>query len=234
MNENQIPTHIGIIMDGNRRYAKKVGLNPLKGHEEGTKTFDNILEWCKEINIKELTFYTLSTENLKRSKQEVDYLMDLFVKKAETVLDDKKLKEDDIKVNFIGRLNLLPKKVQEMMQKLMEKTKDNKTRIINFAMAYGGRAEIVDAFKKIANQIKEDKIQIEDINETTILNNLYLSSEPELIIRTSEKRLSGFLTYQSVYSEIIFLQDKLWPELTKEDFMNCIKEYQNTKKRFGK
>ena len=230
--ENKVPKHIGLVIDGNRRFAKRLMLKPWKGHEYGAEKIEKLFEWCKELNIKELTLYCFSIENFNRPKEEFDYLMNLFKKEFTKMKGDPRLK--DIKINFIGRLNMFPKDVQDSMNVLMEKTKNSKLYVINFAMAYGGRAEVIDATKKIAEAVKEGKLNVDDINEQVFENNLYNASEPDLIIRTSgEKRTSGFLIYQAAYSELIFI-DKMWPEFEKEDFVKAIEEYSNRERRFGK
>jgi tritrans,polycis-undecaprenyl-diphosphate synthase [geranylgeranyl-diphosphate specific] len=228
-----VPRHIGIIMDGNRRFAKRLMMKPWKGHEWGAEKVENLLRWAGDMGVKELTLYTFSLENFNRPKQEFDYLMDLFEKELQKVMNDKEIMEKGLRINFIGRIYLFPKTLQETMKKLQEKTGKNNNMTVNFAMAYSGRAEVVDAARKIAEEVKKGKMSVEDINEETFSRNLYNSSEPDLIIRTSESRLSGFLPYQSVYSEIIFLKDKLWPEFSREDFLECVKEYQQRKRRFG-
>ncbi len=224
--------HIGVILDGNRRFAKKLMLKPEKGHEWGYEKVKKLVGWCKEENIKELTLYTFSIENFNRPKHEFNYLMDLFQKAFIELKDDPKVK--DVKVNFIGRIKKFPKKVQNAIYELMDMTKDNGPFKVNFAMAYGGRAEIVDATKKIAEKIKNNELQIEDINEDTFAQNLYLNSDPDLIIRTSESRLSGFLPFQGTYSEIKFLPDTLWPEFSKDHFLACVNEFNDRNRRFGK
>ena len=230
---NKVPNHIGVIIDGNRRFAKRLMLKPWKGHELGYEKVEKLFDWCKELGIKELTLYTFSIENFNRPEKEFNYLMKLF-KDAFNKLKTKKEKIKDMNIRFIGRLYMFPEDVQKSMYALMGETKNNLPYKINFAMAYGGRAEIIDAAKKIAEQVRDGKLNIGEINEDIFKNNLYLNSEPELIIRTSESRLSGFLTFQSVYSELIFLPDLMWPEFEKETLIKCIKEYSNRNRRFGK
>ena len=228
-----VPNHIGIIMDGNRRFAKRVMAKPWKGHEWGTKKLEQVLEWCQEYKIKELTVYTFSIQNFNRSKEEFDYIMKLFFEGFDKLKDDKRLFENKIKINIIGRLFMFPKDVQEKMYEIMEKTKNHDKYIINFAMAYGGQEEVIDAVKKVAEGVKKGKIDVKDINESSFKEYLYLKDEPELIIRTGgEKRTSNFLAYQGVYSEYIFIE-KMWPEFEKEDFLTCLKEYAERKRRFG-
>ena len=233
MEESKIPKHIGIIIDGNRRFAKRLIMKPWKGHEWGAKKFEQLLEWCKEYNIKELTLYTFSIENFNRPRDEFDFLMKLFEREAKAVLKNKRIHENKIRINFIGRIHMFPKNIQEKMQQIMEMTKDYSGYTINLAMAYGGRAEIIDATKKISKQIKEGKLDIEDINEEVFKKNIYLESEPDLIIRTSESRLSGFLLWQGSYAEIIFLPEILWPEFEKKHFVQCLEEYSKRERRFG-
>ena len=148
--------------------------------------------------------------------------------------DDKRIYDNNIKINVIGRLWMFPENIQKKIQEIMDRTKNHKKHIINFAMAYGGREEVIDAATKIAKAVKEGKLDIKDINEEVFKNNLYLKDEPELIIRTGgEQRTSNFLAFQGVYSEYLFV-DKMWPEFEKKDFINCLEEYTNRKRRFGK
>ena len=228
---NKTPHHIGIILDGNRRYANKNKINNLEGHNKGYEKVKELLDWCKESKIKELTLYTFSTENFNRQRKEVIYLMSLFKKAFNDLKNDKRIKE--MKVNFIGKLSLFPKAIQKVMHELMEMTRTHTKFILNFAVGYGGRAEIIDAAKDIANKIKENKLDPENIDEETFRQHLYLKSEPDLIIRTSESRLSNFLTFQSVYSELIFLPKVLWPEFSRKHFRDCLAEYSRRQRRFG-
>ena len=228
------PNHIAIILDGNRRFAKKLMLKPWKGHEWGAKKIESVLTWCKELDIKELTVYCFSIENFNRPKEEFNHLMKIFRDEFIRIAKDPKLEENDIKVNFIGRTHLFPEDVKNAINNLSEKTKNHKTYTINFAMAYGGRDEIIDATKKIAEKVKEGKLDVEKINKDLFENNLYMKDEPDMVIRTGgEKRASNFLCYQSAYSEWFYLE-KTWPEFEKEDFINCIKEYSERERRFGK
>lgn len=229
-----IPKHLAIIMDGNRRFAKKSNLHPLEGHNQGAKKLTDVLNWAKEFNIKKLTLYTFSVQNFSRPKDEVEYLMKFFLDNFDKLKTKKEIFENKIKVNVIGRINMFPENVQEKIKEIMELTKDHDQYIVNFAMGYGGREEIIDTAKTIAQKVKNNELDIKDINEEIFEKNLYLNDFPDLIIRTgNEKRLSNFLTYQSAYSELIFL-DKMWPEIQKNDFVMCLEEYSNRKRRFGK
>lgn len=230
---SKVPKHIAIILDGNRRFAKKLGLQPWKGHDFGLRKLDDLFNWCRELGIKELTLYSFSTENFKRAKQEISYLFDLFRQEFSKIKQKKGIFKDNIKINFIGRLDMFPKDIRKAMLEIMEKTKKHKHFTVNFAMAYGGRQEIVDGIKKIAKNIKINKIKIKDINENLITKNLYLQREPDLVIRPGgEVRTSNFLTWQSVYSEWVFF-DKLWPEFTKKDLEDCIDKFNKRERRFG-
>ena len=219
--------HIGIILDGNRRFAKKKNKDIGKGHEEGARRVEDLLNWCKEMDIKQITLYCFSIENFNRSEKEVKFLMNLFQKEFERIKKDKRIKENKIKIRFIGDKTRLNKNLQKTMKSLEEKTEKNDNYIINFAVAYGGRQEIIYAVKKLVKERKE-------ITEENIKNCLYLADSPDLIIRTGgEKRTSNFLPWQSTYSEWFFL-DKMWPEMTKEDLEKVINEFKNRKRRFGK
>ncbi|MBD3203921.1 di-trans,poly-cis-decaprenylcistransferase, partial [Candidatus Woesearchaeota archaeon] len=210
--ENKVPRHVGIILDGNRRFAKRLMLKPWKGHEWGTKKVENLLEWCNESGIKELTLYCFSIQNFNRPKEEFEFLMKNFRESFEKAFDDPRIEKYQIKVNVIGRTWMFPDDIQKMINKIVEKTKDYNGPVINFAMAYGGREEVIDAVKKTAEQVKKGKLDIDEINEETFSKNLYMADDPDLIIRTGgEKRTSNFLMWQSNYSEWIFLE-KMWPE----------------------
>tara|TARA_Y100000310_G_C20669747_1_gene809596 strand:- start:394 stop:1104 length:711 start_codon:yes stop_codon:yes gene_type:complete len=231
---NNIPRHVGIILDGNRRFAKKLMLKPWKGHEWGAKKIESLFEWAKELKIKELTLYTFSIYNFDRPKKEFDYLMDLFKKEFERIKDDKRIYNDEIKINFIGRIWMFPEEVQEKMRNLAEKTKHHNKHIVNFAMAYGGRAEVVDAVKIIAEKAKKSELNIDEINEKVFADHLYMNNDVDLIIRTSgEQRTSDFLPWQGNNAEWIFVQ-KTWPEFEKSDFLECIEEYKRRDRRMGK
>ena len=230
---SKAPNHIAIVLDGNRRYAKKLGLNAWKGHEYGLKKLKDLFKWCEELGIKELTLYTFSTENFNRAKKEIDYLFGLFKNEVGKIKREKGIFKEGIRFNFIGRIDMFPKAMNESMLEIMEKTKKHSKFKVNFAMAYGGRQEITDAVRKIAGGIQKGRIKPENINEELITQNIYLRSEPDLVIRPGgEIRTSNFLTWQSVYSEFVFL-NKLWPEFTKKDLIKCIEEFNKRERRFG-
>lgn len=228
------PKHIGIILDGNRRFSKRLMLEPWKGHEYGAKKVSKLFDWCKELDIKELTLYLFSMQNFNRPEKEFNFLMNLF---KEFFQDKKHLQtmhDNQIKVKFIGRIHLFPKEIYQLMIKMMDETKNYEQYKINFAMAYGGREEIIDGIKKLAGDLKEQKISAEEITEESFSSYLYLKNEPDLIIRTGgDHRTSNFLVWQSWYSEWFFL-DKFWPEFEKEDLIEIIKEFSQRERRFGK
>jgi tritrans,polycis-undecaprenyl-diphosphate synthase [geranylgeranyl-diphosphate specific] len=234
MKIEKVPKHIGIILDGNRRFAKRLMMKPWMGHEWGAKKVEKLIEWNVKYKIKELTLYALSVQNFfSRPQNELNYLFNLFEKELKNLMNDEKISKHKIRINFIGRLNLFDNKLQELMKKIMEKTKKNNNLTINFAVAYGGREEVIDAVKKISQQIKKGELDINKINEESFKDFLYLKDAPDLIIRTGgEKRTSNFLNYQADYSEWIFL-DIMWPEFEKKDFVKCLNEYSSRKRRFG-
>lgn len=234
MDSENYPTHIGLILDGNRRWARNKGKMPWDGHRAGFDKLKDLFKWGKELDIKEMSLYCFSTQNFKRDKTEVAFLMKIFEKAAKDVLKDKDVHENKVKVRFIGRIHLLPEKVQKAAKEAMEATKDYNNYIVNFCVAYGGREEIIDGIRKIAEDVKEGKISAQEIDEKIFRQYLYLQNDPDIIIRTSgEHRLSNFLTWHSTYTEWFFLE-KHWPDFSKEDLIKVIEEFQEKRKRrFG-
>ena len=234
---DKMPNHVAIIMDGNRRYSKIQGnMDPIEGHKKGVDTLENVIEWCIDLGINIVTVYAFSTENFNRDKKEVEGLMDLFVQSFLNISTNKKIHKNKIRLNAVGKLELFPKKVRDAIDTAEESTKDYNERMINIAMGYDGRVEIVDAFKKIASEVQKGNIEPDEINEKMINDNLYTAGreDPNLVIRTSgEERLSGFLLWQSSYSELYFT-DSLWPQLRKVDFLRAIRSYTQRQRRFGR
>ncbi|MBI4167738.1 MAG: di-trans,poly-cis-decaprenylcistransferase [Candidatus Aenigmarchaeota archaeon] len=230
--------HLGIIMDGNRRFAQKLMLQPWKGHEWGEKKVEEVLDWCKEFGIKTVTFYTLSLENIAgRPKTELDYLYKLMERVGNEVLKNKKhaVHKNRMRVRIIGRTSFVPPKLQKLLAKIESVTKNYENYEANFAIAYSSRVEIIDAVRKIAKLAKSGKIDAAKIDESVIKENLYNPdmTDPDLIIRTGgEKRLSNFLMFQSAYSELFFT-DTPWPEFSKSDFVAAINDFNQRKRRFG-
>ena len=233
IDRDNLPKHIAIIMDGNRRWAKSKGLSTREGHKAGANTLENISKFCNEIGIKYLTVYAFSTENWKRSKEEVSALMAILKMHVDSFLKEKN--KQNIKIKLAGNIDELSNSLKNSITKAIEETKNNTGLTLNIAFNYGGRAEIVKAIKEIASEIKENKISIEDINEDIISNHLYTAGQPDpdLLIRTSkELRTSNFLPWQLVYTEFYF-PEKHWPEFTKEDLLEAIRVYQKRNRRFG-
>jgi len=233
----EIPTHIAVIMDGNRRWAMKRGLYPWLGHRFGAEKVDELIEWCINLGIKVITIYALSTENLKRSKRELDEILRLLKEKSLEYVNDERLHKHGIRVKVIGRKDLLPRDVREALEKLEEVTSKYNNLYLNLAVAYGGRAEIVDASKNLIKDVLAGKVKVDEIDEGILERYLYTSDipnhEPDMIIRTSgEERISNFLLWQSAYSELVFL-DVYWPEFRKIDLMRAIRIYQKRQRRFG-
>lgn len=233
INKQNLPEHIAIIMDGNRRWAKQRGLTTKDGHKAGSKNLETIATFCNEIGIKYLTVYAFSTENWKRSQEEVSALM--FILKANLDSMLRKMDLKNIKIRVIGEKENIPKDIEKKINKLVEKTKNNTGLVLNIAFNYGGRAELVHAVKNIAQNVKNGEIDIKDIDEKMISDNIYTASQPDpdLMIRTSnELRTSNFLPWQLTYSEFYF-PEKHWPEFGKEDLIEAIKVYQKRNRRFG-
>ena len=232
-NKENMPKHIAIILDGNRRWARAQGKPASFGHKAGAKTLEKIVRYANKIGLEYITVYAFSTENWKRAEEEVKALMMLL----QNYLDDysKRADSENIRVKILGDISALSQGMQKSIINCMERTKNNTGVTFNIALNYGGRDEIVRAVKKIAEQAKQDKIKIEDINEEMISNNLYTEGEPDpdLVIRTSgELRLSNFLPWQVVYSEFLFI-DKNWPDFSEEDLDEAIIEYQKRTRKFG-
>lgn len=231
--KENMPKHIAIIMDDNRRWAKAKGMPVSYGHKEGAKTLEKIVRYANKIGLEYITVYAFSTENWKRAEDEVKSLMILL----QNYLDEysKRADTENIRVKILGDISALSIGMQKSIKKCMERTKENTGVTFNIALNYGGRDELIKATKKIASQVKNNEIQIEEITEELISNNLYTKGEPEpdLLIRTSgEQRLSNFLPWQLVYTEFLFV-DKLWPDFKEEDMNDAIIEYQKRIRKFG-
>ena len=232
-NKENLPKHIAIIMDGNRRWARQRNKIASFGHKEGAKTLEKIVRYANKIGIEHITVYAFSTENWKRTEEEVSALMRLF----QSYLDDyaKRADSENIKVKIIGNTKQLSERMQDSIKKCMERTKDNTGIVFNIALNYGGRDEIIHAIKDIAKDVEDKKINIDDITEELVSQKLYTKNQPDpdLLIRTSgELRLSNFLPWQLVYSEFLFV-DKNWPDFDEEDLDNAIIEYQKRTRKFG-
>jgi len=232
------PEHIAVILDGNRRWALEHSLNPWMGHRQGAEKVEELLDWCLEMGVKSVTLYAFSTENFRRSPKEVEEIMKITEEKLRKLLTDKRIHENNVKVKIIGRKSLLPKSLRKLADEVEESTKNYNKHFLNIALAYGGRAEIVDAARKIAERVEKGEIETKQIDEKLFEKFLYTAhlpkQDPDLIIRTSgEERLSGFLLWQSAYSELCFL-DIYWPEFRKIDLLRAIRTFQKRKRRFGK
>lgn len=233
MEQENLPQHIAIIMDGNRRWAKERGLPVGLGHKEGAKTLEKIVRYANKRGIKYITVYAFSTENWKRAEEEVKALMMLL----QNYLDEysKRADTENIKVKILGDITQLSDGMQKSIIKCMERTKDNTGVTFNIALNYGGRDEIIKAIKSIASDVQNGKTEINEIDEKMVSNNLYTKGQPDpdLLIRTSgELRLSNFLPWQLVYSEFLFI-DKNWPDFNEEDLDKAIIEYQKRTRKFG-
>jgi tritrans,polycis-undecaprenyl-diphosphate synthase [geranylgeranyl-diphosphate specific] len=231
------PEHVAIILDGNRRWASERSLNPWIGHHYGAEKIEDLLNWCLDLDVKSVTVYAFSTENFRRSPKEVEEIMGIAEEKLRVILEDESIHKNKVRVKAIGRLDLLPKKLQEMIRQVEESTRNYDEHFLNVALAYGGRAEIVDATKKIAQKVKSGDLPVAKIDEQLFEKYLYTAhmpkQDPDLIIRTSgEERLSGFLSWQSAYSELCFL-DINWPDFRRIELLRAVRTYQRRKRRFG-
>ena len=228
-----LPEHIAIIMDGNGRWAKKRGLPRTAGHKRGANNFRTIANYLNEIGVKYMTFYAFSTENWKRSKDEVDTIMELFKDYLNEALD--RLNETNMRMIFIGDKSVLNDEIRALMERIETESEKNDGTVVNMAINYGGRQEVTYACKEIAEKVKSGELNPEDITEDTISANIFTKAQPDpdLIIRPSgEYRLSNFLIWQSAYSEFWF-DNVLWPDFTINDLNRALNDYANRQRRFG-
>ena len=234
-----VPIHIGLILDGNRRYAREKGFNDITmGHMEGAKKLDDVLKWAVELGIKIVTIWVFSADNTKRDREEIDALLKVIEEKLDELTKSPIILKNGFRIRVLGNLEILPDELKEVIKKSEELTKDYKNHILNIAIGYGGREEIVEAVKRAIKEKKVDTIEklADSITTDDITSHLYTCGipDPDLIIRTSgEIRLSGFLLWQSAYSEFYFCE-ALWPVFRKIDFLRAIRSYQHRSRRFGK
>ncbi|MCQ4949060.1 isoprenyl transferase [Bittarella massiliensis] len=229
---DNLPQHIGFIMDGNGRWAKRRGLPRSAGHRAGAKTFRDMVRYCKDIGIKNMTVYAFSTENWKRPKEEVEAIMDLLRSYLKDAFDHR---EEEVRCLILGDTAPLAPDIVALIKKLEDESRDCKQMTLNIALNYGGRAEITHAVRELAGQVQRGELAPEEITENAISEHLYTAGQPDpdLIIRPSgEYRTSNFLLWQSAYSELVFM-DVLWPDFTRRDLDRAILEYQNRDRRFG-
>lgn len=230
---NRLPEHIAIIMDGNRTWAKEKGLDAKLGHKEGAKTLEKIVRYSNKIGIKHLTVYAFSTENWKRSEEEIKGIMDLLREYLKNYID--RAKKDNVRVHIIGDITRLDNDIQQQIIQLEQLTKEKKGMSLHIALNYGGRDELLRAIRKVSKDVAEGKYKAEEIGEKELEQYLDTKEipDPELLIRTSgEERISNFLLWQIAYSELSF-SDKLWPDFTEYDLKQSIYQYQNRERRFG-
>ncbi len=233
---NNIPHHVGLILDGNRRGSSILGIPKTMGYQKGADKFEEVLGWCMELGIRVISVWIFSTENFSRSSDEVHAIMELAERSTIKMRKDPRVHNEGIRVMFSGETELLPDSLQEEIRQTEEATKDYENYTLNICLGYGGRAEITNAVRKIARAVKDGILDVEEIDESYIGNNLYTRDlpDPDLIIRTSgEVRLSGFLLWQGSYSELYFT-DVFWPLFRKIDFLRAIRDYQRRRRNFGK
>ncbi len=231
-----MPAHVGLILDGNRRWAREMGFDATLGHRYGFEKLKDVLRWCWSLGIHMVTVYALSVENLNRERKEVDELMTLLSEGFTDVLEDADIHSNRVQIKAIGRLELLSEDLKKTIRRAEETTKEYDKNTIYVAVAYGGRAEIIDASKKILGDVMEGRLSPGEVTEETFSRYLYTGGEPDpdLIIRTSgEERLSGFLLWQSAYAELCFI-DVFWPEMRRIDLLRALRTYQKRKRNYGK
>jgi tritrans,polycis-undecaprenyl-diphosphate synthase [geranylgeranyl-diphosphate specific] len=229
--------HIAIILDGNRRWANENEVNPWLGHKKGAETVEHLLDWCEKLDVKFITLYSFSMENFQRPPEEVQEIMRIAEAEFVKLLNDPRIHRNKVHVKVIGRVNLLPESLQKVIGEVEKATETYDNQFLNFAFAYGGRAEILDAAKIIAQKVKSGELPLDEVNEFTFEKYLYTShmpkQEPDLIVRTSgEERMSGFLLWQAAYSELCFL-DVYWPDFRRIDVLRAIRTFQKRKRRYG-
>ena len=231
-----VPHHVAIIMDGNRRFARELGLgNPAQGHEKGRDKLEEVLQWCLDIGVRILTVYAFSTENVSRPNEEIRELMRLFAENFRKVGDDERVHKHKIKVQVFGDRGSLPKEVRDAIEYAESRTKEYDAYRFNLAVAYGGRQEIIDAIRDVVREAQSGAITPEQIDEKYFSRRLYTADlpDPDLVLRTSgEERISNFLLWQLAYSELYFV-DVYWPGFRKIDFLRAIRSYQQRRRRYG-
>ena len=233
-NLNNLPQHVAIIMDGNGRWAEERGFARILGHQNGVDTIREIVRAARELKIKYLTLYAFSKENWARPKREVNFLMNLLGQYLDSEL--KELETNQVRFNAIGRIEDLPNEIQAKVRRNMSKTEKNQGLFLTLALSYSSRIEITDAVKRLCEQVKQGRLQVEEITEAHLASELYTAGipDPDLLIRTSgELRVSNFLLWQISYTEI-YVSEKYWPDFHKEDFLEAIREYQKRERRFGR
>ena len=233
-NHSNLPRHIGIIMDGNGRWAKGKGLPRVAGHNEGVNSVQDVVEACGELGVEVLTIYTFSEENWKRPSWEVASLMQLLVTTINKQIE--RLVRQNVRIRTIGHLNKLPALAKRAMESAVERTKENTGLILNVALSYGGRQEIVDAARELAEQVKSGQLDSRDITDEKLSEHLNTAGQPDpdLVIRTGgEKRISNFLLWQIAYAEI-FITETAWPDFRKEHLINAIWDFLHRERRYGK
>jgi tritrans,polycis-undecaprenyl-diphosphate synthase [geranylgeranyl-diphosphate specific] len=231
---DEIPGHVGVVLDGNRRWAREHHLPLEMGHRQGSIATENICRWSRELGIKIMTMYLWSTENFKRDPKQVAYMMVLFEKQLQRLVHDKEIHRDRIKVRILGKKSLLPQRVQQAIVELEEATNSYDGFLLNICMGYGGRLEIADACIRIVQEVQEGKLKPEQIDEDCIKQRTYFTGpDPDIIIRTGgSQRLSNFLLWHAAYSELYF-EPKYLPAIERIDFLRAIREFQLRQRRFG-
>ena len=231
---DKVPQHVAVIMDGNGRWALERGLARINGHQKGVESIREIVRAAREFKVRYLTLYAFSKENWARPKREIDFLMNLLSEYLDSELEE--MEQNQVRFNAIGRLEELPAKIQQRIKRNMEQTRNNQELLLTLALSYSSRIEIMDAVKRLCEQVKSGRLGVDDITEDRIAHELYTAGipDPDLLIRTSgELRISNFLLWQISYTEI-YVSYKYWPDFRKEDFRKAIEAFQKRERRFGR
>lgn len=240
VHKREVPRHLGLILDGNRRFARAIGLDVRRGHEFGVKKLYQVLDWCASVGIPHVTLFVFSNDNFSRKADEVKYLLNLFVKESGNLVENPRLQAHGIRIRVIGQRHRLPARVVQAIDDLETRTQNNTGLALNIAMAYDGREEIADAVRSLLSDLSHKGLSVDEACDNISVDNigrhLYMAGlpDPDFIIRTSgELRLSGFCLWQSAYSEYYFCE-ALWPDFRRIDFLRSIRSYQSRKRRFGR
>jgi len=234
--DKKVPKHIAVIPDGNRRWSRQKGLKPWEGHDAGAKVVEKFLDWCLEYKIPIISFYALSIDNLKkRPEEEVKHIINVLKNELVRLAEDERVHNNEVRVKVLGDIKSLPEDIRKAADYVMEKTKKYKNITFNILMPYSGRYEILKAIENIIGDIKNGKLKDGKISKELFEEYLFTKGipDPDLVIRTGEKRMSDFLIWQTAYSEFFFIEDKYWPDFNIDDFKSILEEFSNRKRRFG-
>lgn len=229
---SEVPEHVAVVQDGNRRYARSNGDEPTEGHEEGAETTEEVLDWAYEIGVEEMTLYAFSTENFGRDDEELEDLFDIIADKLDELADSEKIHDRRVQVRGIGDLERLPERVRDALRNVEDVTEEYRSHRLNIALAYGGREEMVEAARRVARDVEEGRLSPEDVDVSAVSSRLRLDSDIDLVVRTGgERRLSNFLPWQARGAEAeVYFCDAYWPRFERHEFLKAVASYSGAKK----